>query len=160
VHAFPAFRYCLLGLLAALPIAATSAAAGTNERNPVPSRPAAAPEATEQRILVKLRATAAAAAHAQALSIEARVKKSSAGAANTPTANGTMQALATRASLTFKQSREITHGLHLLQVQSATGETVASMLARLRADPDVETAEVDQRRFAHAMPNDPLFVGQ
>src|SRR5258708_37991051 len=71
-----------------------------------------------------------------------------------------MQALATRASLTFKQSREITNGLHLLQVQSATGESTAATLARLRADPDVESAEIDQRRFAHALPNDPLFTGQ
>lgn len=33
-------------------------------------------------------------------------------------------------------------------------------LARLRADPEVETAEIDQRRFAHALPDDPLFTGQ
>lgn len=73
-----------------------------------------------------------------------------------------MQALAVRSSLTFKQSREITTGLHLLKVQSAAGESVAATLTRLRADPAVESAEVDQRRFAHAVvaPNDPLFTGQ
>jgi serine protease len=71
-----------------------------------------------------------------------------------------MQALAVRANLTFKQSREITNGLHLLQVQSATGESVDATLARLRADPDVESADIDQRRFPHAVPNDPLFTSQ
>jgi serine protease len=159
VHSISASRYCVLGILAAFSIAATSAAAGTNERNPVRTHPAAAAEASEQHILVKLRASAAAAAHSQALSIEARAKKSSAGATGAG-ANTTMQALAARSSLTFKQSREITNGLHLLHVQSATGESVATSLARLRADPDVESAEVDQRRYAHAMPNDPLFAGQ
>jgi serine protease len=135
--------------LAAFCIASTHAAAGTNERNPVRTHPAAASEPTEQRVLVKLRSSAAAAAHVQALQLRP----------NQP-ANGTMQALAARASLTFKQSREITSGLHLLQVQSATGESIETTLARLRADPDVESAEIDQRRFPHAVPNDPLFTGQ
>ncbi|MDB6162051.1 MAG: peptidase and in kexin sedolisin [Gammaproteobacteria bacterium] len=71
-----------------------------------------------------------------------------------------MQALTLRANLTFKQSREITNGLHLLQVQSATGESIDATLARLRADPDVESVDIDQRRFAHAVPSDPLFTGQ
>ncbi len=71
-----------------------------------------------------------------------------------------MQSLAARASLTFKQSREITNGLHLLKVQPAAGESIEATLARLRADPAVESAEVDQRRFPHAVPNDPLFTGQ
>jgi len=31
---------------------------------------------------------------------------------------------------------------------------------RLRADPDVESVDIDQRRFPHAVPNDPLFTGQ
>jgi serine protease len=151
VQAPSAIRHCLIGILAAFSIASTHAAAGTNERNPVRTHPAVASEPSEQRILVKLRSSAAAAAHVQAL--QSRPNQATA-------ANGTMQALATRASLTFKQSREITNGLHLLQVQSATGESTAATLARLRADPDVESAEIDQRRFAHAVPNDPLFTGQ
>ncbi|MFL6603832.1 MAG: S8 family serine peptidase [Steroidobacteraceae bacterium] len=146
-----AIRHCLIGILAAFSIASTHAAAGTNERNPVRTHPTVASEPSEQRILVKLRSSAAAAAHVQALQLRPNQINA---------ANGTMQALATRASLTFKQSREITNGLHLLQVQSATGESAAATLARLRADPDVESAEIDQRRFAHAMPNDPLFTGQ
>ena len=90
-------------------------------------------------------------AHAQALQVKSN---------QTNVANGTMQALALRASLTFKQSREITNGLHLLQVQSAAGESTEATLARLRADPQVESVDIDQRRFPHAVPNDPLFTGQ
>src|SRR5437899_3101218 len=67
VQATSAFRHCVIGMLAALSIASTHAAAGTNERNPVRTHPAAASEPAEQRILVKLRSSAAAAAHVQAL---------------------------------------------------------------------------------------------
>jgi serine protease len=148
-------RHCLIGVLAAFSIAATQAVAATNEHNPVRTHPPAESEPAEQRILVKLRATAAAAAHAQALAIQAKSKSNQA-----TTVNGTLQSLAVRANLTFKQSREITNGLHLLQVQSVTGDSVATTLARLRADASVESAEIDQRRYPHAMPNDPLFAGQ
>jgi serine protease len=140
-------RHYLIGVLAALSIASTQAAAATSERNPVLKHPAAASEPAEQRILVKLRPSAAAAAHLQVQSVQ-------------PKANATMQSLASRASLTFKESREITNGLHLLKVQPAAGESIEATIARLRADSAVETAEVDQRRFPHALPNDPLFTGQ
>jgi serine protease len=153
VQAPSAFRHWVIGILAAFSIASTDAAAGTNERNPVRTHPVGASRPTEQRVLVKLRSSAAAAAHVQAQALQSRPNQANA-------ANGTMQALALRANLTFKQSREITNGLHLLQVQSATGESTEATLARLRADPDVESAEIDQRRFAHAVPNDPLFTGQ
>src|SRR3984893_5419218 len=152
VPASSVLRHCFIGVLAAISIASTHAAAGTNERNPVRTHPAVASDPTEQRILVKLRSSAAAAAHAQALSIQAKP--------SADLANGTLQALAARASLTFKQSREITNGLHLLRVQPSSGEPIEATLARLRADSSVESAEIDQRRFPHALPNDPLFTGQ
>jgi serine protease len=140
-------RHYLIGVLAAVSIASTQAAAATSERNPVLKHPAAATDPTEQRILVKLRPSAATAAHVQAQSVQLKT-------------NATMQGLAARASLTFKESREITNGLHLLKVQPAAGESIEATIARLRADSAVETAEVDQRRFPHAVPNDPLFPGQ
>src|SRR5581483_4307320 len=157
VQAIFPIRHCFIGILATLSIASTSAAAGTSERNPVRTHPPAASEVAEQRILVKLRSGEAATAHAQALSIEAKVAK---GVGSTTPVNGTMQALAARTSLTFKQSHEITNNLHLLQIQSVNEKSVAATLARLRADPAVESAEVDQLRFPHAIPNDPLFTGQ
>jgi serine protease len=152
VQASSAFRHCFIGVLTAISISSTHAAAGTNERNPVRTHPAVASDPTEQRILVKLRSSAAAAAHAQALSIQAKPSAN--------LANSTMQALAARASLTFEQSREITNGLHLLRVQPSSGESIETTLARLRADTSVESAEIDQRRFPHAVPNDPFFTGQ
>ena len=145
-------RYWFIGVLAAASIASAPTAAQTSETNPVRTHPAAVTEQAEQRILVKLRSTAAA-SHAQALSLQA--KPAQAGAANS-----TMRALAVRSNLTFRQSREITTGLHLLQVESSTGESVAATLARLRADPAVESADIDHRRYPHAIPNDPLFTGQ
>jgi len=62
-------------ILAAFTIASTHAAAATNERNPVRTRPAAASEPAEQRVLVKLRSSAAAAAHAQALSVQSKASQ-------------------------------------------------------------------------------------
>ena len=125
-------RHYLLGVLAALSIASAQAAAATSERNPVLKHPPAATEPAEQRILVKLRPSAAAAAHVQAQSVAVKT-------------NATMQSLASRASLTFKESREITNGLHLLKVQPAAGEPIEATLARLRADSGRRGGETDQR---------------
>jgi serine protease len=48
--------------------------------------------------------------------------------------------------------------LHVLELDDteSSGET----LERVRRDPDVEFAELDQRRYLHALPNDPLYAGQ
>jgi serine protease len=70
-------------------------------------------------------------------------------------------ALAARQELALRSGRHIVSGMHLLQVQlPARAAAAAQVLARLRADPEVEYAEPDQRRFAHAAPDDPLFGGQ
>jgi serine protease len=39
-------------------------------------------------------------------------------------------------------------------------DTLDDTLAALRADPDIEFAEVDQRRYARALPSDPLYTRQ
>ena len=54
--------------------------------------------------------------------------------------------------------RQIAGGLHLLRVTA--GEPAPRALARLRADPQVLYADLDQRRFPLASPDDPLFAGQ
>jgi len=70
-------------------------------------------------------------------------------------------ALAKRASLVLMESHRIAPGLHVLRLQPAAGgESIAATLARLRADSAVEYAEADQRRYAQAVPDDPLFTGQ
>ena len=134
-------RPCLIGILAALSIAAASVAAGSNESNPVLRHPAATAQPAVHLVLVKLRAATTDRAQVQAVT-------------------NTVQALAARANLTLKSSREIANGLHAVQVQAAAGESIDATLARLRADPKVEYAEPDQRRYPHAVPTDPLFTGQ
>jgi serine protease len=151
-------RRGLLGILVSVSIFATYSIASSPEVNPVLHHPTgAAAESVHQQILVKLRGAAASAAHRQALAIE-RKSIQAAGLAATP--NGTLEELAGRSSLIFESSREITTGVHVLQVRSGAGEPIAATLARLRADPNVETADIDERRYPHAVPNDPLYQGQ
>ena len=67
--------------------------------------------------------------------------------------------VAQRASLKLEQSRELVAGLHAMQVRApVAGESLATTLARLRADPAVAYAEPDYRRHILAMPDDPLFL--
>ncbi|HVW70775.1 MAG TPA: S8 family serine peptidase [Steroidobacteraceae bacterium] len=136
-------RYALIGLLASFSLSFTSATAGTAETNPILTHPAAA--ASQPAVigfLVKLRA-------ADGIS---RIQAQS--------ETDAVQSLAKRANLTFHHSRRITAGLHLLQVSPGRNENVAELLARLRADPAVESVDVDERRYPHALPNDPLYVNQ
>jgi serine protease len=70
-----------------------------------------------------------------------------------------VQALATRAGVHVLLARHIFAGMHVLQVAPGS-QSAAQTLARLRADPEVEYAEPDQRRHAMATPDDPLFSGQ
>ena len=135
-------RLYLVGVLATFSLTSVNAPAATSETNPVRTQPATASPGSTQRVLVKLRSTAAAAG-SQAQS-----------------ATNTIQALTTRVNLTLVESREITAGLHPMRVVPVPGETLASTLARLRADASVEYAEPDQRRYPHALPNDPLYVNQ
>jgi serine protease len=70
-------------------------------------------------------------------------------------------ALAARHGFTLQQARHIVSGIHVMQVSlPADGETGAQMLVRLNADPEVEYAEVDERRHALSTPDDPLFSEQ
>jgi len=127
-------------MLAAL---AAAAATADGERNPVRRHPhAGASPAATLAIIVKLRAVNA--APLPAASARARVED-----------------LATRAGLALQGARSITDRLHVVQV--ATGEpggTPEELLAKLRADPEVQYAEVDQRRYVHSTPNDTLYSEQ
>ncbi len=67
--------------------------------------------------------------------------------------------LAQRAGLAMARSRQITPSMHVLYLQRTLyGAAVGAVLAKLRADPAVLFADVDQRRYPHAAPDDPLFV--
>jgi serine protease len=141
-------RPYLIGILAAFTAATANVAAVTNETNPVRTRPPAAVAAVH--LLVKLRAGSA---------LE-RVQAQSLRAGQAAVSTNTIQALAVRANVVVAQTREIASGLHAVQIQPGAGESLASTLAKLKADPAVEFAEADQRRYPHALPNDPLFTGQ
>jgi hypothetical protein len=100
-------RACLIGVLAAFSVTFADATAATAETNPVRTHPTAAAQPGTEQILVKLRATAA----------TSRLQAQA--------ATNVVKELATRSNLTLKQSRQITTGLHLMQVVSAQGETTA-----------------------------------
>ncbi len=131
-------RSSLVSLLAALAIAVPNSPGATSETNPVSMEPATAvSQGNTHPVFVKFRPTA--------LSTRA----------TTQAATNALQALATRVNVTLLESRQITGNLHALRVVAGPGETLASTLARLTADPAVEFAEPDQRRYPHAIPNDP-----
>jgi serine protease len=112
------------------------------ELNPVPSQPAIPPDLALQNIIVKLRDLEAGGS-AAAVSLES------------------VSSLARRAGLGLKDSRRIVSTTYALRLLPAVaGEPIAATLARLRADPSVVYAEIDQRRYIHAEPDDPLFLDQ
>lgn len=77
------------------------------------------------------------------------------------TQDARIEALAGRRGVGLEEQRPITSRIHVLQVRSADGATTDEMLAQLRADPQVEYAVVDQRRYVQAVtPNDPLYNEQ
>jgi serine protease len=72
-----------------------------------------------------------------------------------------VQALALRAGLRMSTSRQITPSMHVVFLpQTLYGADVLAALAKLRADPAVQFAVIDGRRYAlgAVLPDDPLFV--
>jgi serine protease len=137
-------RAMVLGLSAATCLAFGVPAAPRN----APQAEAAVAPATFHRIIVKLRDPGGA-----TLSAAARAQRQSAPASDA------MAALAARNNLRLGTTRSLLPGLHVIDIAPQTpGEALQAMLARLRADPAVEYAEPDQRRYAVAAPNDPLFL--
>jgi serine protease len=121
-------------LILALALSAAAYASvidGSSELNPVRTHSHRQTEDNVQQIIVKLRSSSAAAAN-----VVARVR------------------------LTMRESRQIVDRMHVIRVEPATAnESVAATVERLKADPDVEYAVPDQRRYIHAVPNDPLYSG-
>ena len=116
------------------------------ERNPVRTHPTGVPESAIQHIIVKLRARTG----ESVLTPEQRAQQE----------QERITSLAARIGVGLEGAREITTRLHAIRVRPAVqGESIAQTLARLRADPDVEYAEPDQRRYIHEAPDDPLYDG-
>ena len=88
-----------------------------------------------------------------------RLRTTPASAAYQP-APERVAALATRHGLAVAEVRHIVSGIHVLRVTPRPGESATQTLARLRADAEIEYAEIDERRHALATPNDTLFGEQ
>jgi serine protease len=119
-----------------------ASASHAQERNPARRAPAGATREVASRVIVKLKPSAAAASdRTQALAADDRVA-----------------ALAARTRLPAQRDRALGAGFHVLDLDPA--QPVEQQLARLNADDAVEYAVPDRRRYAHAVPNDPLYAGQ
>jgi serine protease len=142
-------RLSIAGFLMAMLLSTVAAAI---EYNPARTRPKAETQATAQRVIVKFR-------QASRLSTQATTGGESANAAAADTAR--MSTLASRARITVHASRALGGNMHVMQVSPLTNnEPAAETLARLRADSDVEFAELDRRVYPHATSNDPAATGQ
>src|SRR6266853_688752 len=127
-------------------IAVGAGAAGVNgELNPGRTPPQGSTAVPIAAVIVKFRSASHSAPGAQVRAARDRIA-----------------ALTVRTGLTLHAARSITDVLHVIHVQPAvTGEPIAATVERLRADPGVEYAELDQRRYPHATtPNDALFSEQ
>jgi len=69
------------------------------------------------------------------------------------------RALAQRVGVAVARSRQFTPSMHVLYLpKTLYGAEVEAALLKLRSDPGVKFADVDQIRYPHAVtPNDPLF---
>jgi serine protease len=75
------------------------------------------------------------------------------------TSESDVLSLAQRTGVAVAGSRQITPSMHVLFLRNTLyGADVNAMLEQLRADPSVAFADIDQRRHAHALPDDPLFM--
>jgi serine protease len=67
--------------------------------------------------------------------------------------------LSLRTGVALSGSRQLSPSMHVLFLPAMLyGSELDTALQQLRADSSVEFADVDQRRYPHAIPNDPLFV--
>jgi serine protease len=152
---------CMVGkLMVALGVcvcAAVSftAAARAPEYNPIRSHPVSiGPEAS--RLIVGFRATPA---NAVVQTIQTHMRTQSITSSQAATTASDVVGLAQRARLKMARSRQITPSMHVIFLKKTLyGSDVDAVLKALRADPALKFADVDQHRYPHAIPDDPLFV--
>jgi serine protease len=137
------------------PAAAPAAPAASAEYNPIHAAPVSlGPEAN--RLLIGFRATPQ---NALTQTLNARLRPTRRAVTLAGTSAADALAAAARAGLALARSRQVTPDMHVLFLQKTLyGVNVEAALARLRADPAVQFAVVDQRRHPLAVtPDDPLF---
>ena len=137
----PAWAVSLLALVC---VCATAALPGAvAERRPLPRLPAAAPVMGEARVIVKFKAESG------------LMRALSANSMAAPPQHA--QTLSSRLGLSLTDGRPI--GARA-QVVMAKGMSSVELAERLAAQSDVEYAVVDERKYALAAPNDPLYGAQ
>ena len=125
------------------------------EYNPIARRPVSiGPQAS--RLVIGFKTTSGnAVTHAIKSALRARVIRIT----QAQTSPSDVTSLAARVGLKVAASRQLTPSMHVVFLtKTLYGSAVADALARLRADPAVKFADVDERRYPVALPNDPLFV--
>jgi serine protease len=140
----------------ALGLPRAEAAASAPESNPVRTHAVQiGPEA--HRLVVGFRATGG---NTVVKSIQIRAQTQSVSIEQANTSDADAAGLAMRAGLSMAKSQQITPSMHVLFLQKTIyGADVEATLKKLRADPAVLFADVDERRYAHSIPpNDPLYV--
>ena len=141
----------LAGVLA---LALGSAGAATSEWNPVRSHPVdIGPQAN--RLVVGFRTSGNTVTRA----IRFRSKAQIVSVTQAQTSDADVRSLSQRTGIDVSRSRQLTPSMHVVFLQKIFyGADVDAVLKQLRADPSVAFADVDERRYPHVMPNDPLFV--
>ena len=145
-------------LALALSAAAYASSIGeSNELNRVRTHPHRQLEGSVQRVIVKLRAATNIPTGTVASVPTAEAAEAS-GSLRALVEHDRVARLAARAHLTMRDSRQILNRIHVIRVETAAAnESIAAIIQRLQADPDVEYAVPDERRYIHAVPNDPLY---
>jgi serine protease len=144
----------ILGLLVVLGLGATVAATAA-EYNPVSIYPVSiGPEM--HRVIVGFRATAN---NSVVQTFKPHDRAQSVTIVRAQTSVVDVSSLTSRVGLSMKKSRQLTPNMHVILLQQTLyGADVESALSALRADPSVEFADIDQRRYPMSLPDDPLFV--
>jgi serine protease len=111
------------------------------------------PEA--HRLIVGFRASAG---NAVVTDVKGRAQTQSIKIVQAKTTEADVAGLAQRTGLALAKSRQMTPSMHVLFLQKTLyGADVNAALKKLRADPGVQFADIDQRRYPHSVPDDPLF---
>ena len=149
-------RLCaILGAVCVM-AAAVPCARAAPEWNPVPTHGAQiGPEAN--RLIIGFRASGN---NTLVTAIKSRARAQSVRIVQAQTSAADVDNLVQRSGLSVLKSRQLTPSMHVLLLgKTLYGAEVDTALTRLRADAAVEFAEIDQRRYPHALPpNDPLYM--
>ena len=129
------------------------AGAGSREWNPVRSHPVEIGQQAS-RLVVGFRATSG-----NSVIQEIKSRRTQAiRFTEAQTSRADVAALAQRSGLATKASRQFAPSMHVVFLDKVLyGTDLTATLDKLRADPAVAFADVDERRYPHAVPTDPLF---